>query len=103
MLAKVACQSLCQGSRAITVAVCESSGLLPLQRISGDSLMLYHILKPCYRKFRDTWCVEIDGRHVSLGEDCEVAYQRCHSLSGLTNGHVFSTAGEVRQVKVSSQ
>ncbi len=51
--------------------------------------MLYHVPKPFYRKSRDTWYVEIDGRQVNLGKDREVAFQRCHAFSGVTIGQIL--------------
>jgi hypothetical protein len=33
--------------------------------------MHYHVPKPFYRKSRDTWYVEVDGRQINLGKDRE--------------------------------
>ena len=42
--------------------------------------MHYHVPKPFYRKSRDTWYVEIDGRQISLGKDRESAFQRYYQI-----------------------
>jgi integrase len=54
--------------------------------------MLYHVPKPFYRKSRDTWYVEIDGRQVNLGKDREVAFQRYHSI--------MAAPGDTRSTRV---
>jgi integrase len=47
---------------------------------SGDSLMHYHVPKPFYRKSRNTWYVELNGRQVNLGNDRDDAFQRYHEI-----------------------
>ena len=42
--------------------------------------MHYHVPKPFYRKSRDTWYVEVDGRQINLGKDRESAFQRYHAI-----------------------
>ena len=42
--------------------------------------MHYHVPKPFYRKSRDTWYVEVDGRQINLGKDRELAFQRYHAI-----------------------
>ena len=42
--------------------------------------MHYHVPKPFYRKSRDTWYVEVDGRQINLGKDREIAFQRYHAI-----------------------
>lgn len=42
--------------------------------------MHYHVPKPFYRKSRDTWYVQVDGRQVNLGRDREAAFLRYHQL-----------------------
>jgi integrase len=42
--------------------------------------MHYHVPKPFYRKSRDTWYVEVDGRQINLGKDREAAFQRYHAI-----------------------
>lgn len=42
--------------------------------------MHYHVPKPFYRKSRDTWYVEVDGRQINLGKDRDIAYQRYHEI-----------------------
>ena len=42
--------------------------------------MHYHVPKPFYRKSRDTWYVEIDGRQINLGKDRDSAFQRYHEI-----------------------
>jgi hypothetical protein len=42
--------------------------------------MHYHIPKPFYRKSRDTWYVEVDGRQINLGKDRDAAFQRYHAI-----------------------
>ena len=42
--------------------------------------MHYHVPKPFYRKSRDTWYVEVDGRQINLGRDRETAFQRYHAI-----------------------
>ena len=42
--------------------------------------MHYHVPKPCYRKSRDTWYVQVDGHQVNLGRDREAAFLRYHQL-----------------------
>ena len=51
--------------------------------------MHYHVPKPFYRKSRDTWYVEVDGRQINLGKDRESAFQRYHAI--------MATPAEVRQ------
>lgn len=45
--------------------------------------MLYHVPKPFYRKSRNTWYVQIDGRQVNLGRDREAAFIRYHQLMAM--------------------
>ena len=42
--------------------------------------MHYHVPKPFYRKSRETWYVEIDGRQISLGKDRDAAFQQYHAI-----------------------
>ena len=42
--------------------------------------MHYHVPKPFYRKSRDTWYVEVDGRQINLGKDRKTAFQRYHAI-----------------------
>jgi len=42
--------------------------------------MLYHVPKPFYRKARDSWYVQINGRQINLGKDREAAFQRYHAI-----------------------
>ncbi len=42
--------------------------------------MHYHVPKPFYRKSRNTWYVELNGRQVNLGKDRDDAFQRYHEI-----------------------
>ena len=42
--------------------------------------MHYHVPKPFYRKSRETWYVEVDGRQISLGKDRDATFQRYHEI-----------------------
>lgn len=55
--------------------------------------MHYHVPKPFYRKSRDTWYVEVDGRQINLGKDRDAAFQRYHAI--------MAAPPEVRQAEVS--
>ena len=60
---------------ALTVAICESSGLLQLH--ASFRRRAYVLPR---RKSRDTWYVEVDGRQINLGKDREIAFQRYHPI-----------------------
>jgi integrase len=60
--------------------------------------MHYHVPKPFFRKSRDTWYVEVDGRQINLGKNRDAAFQRYHEIMAVPEHerqqrHVGSGAG----------
>ena len=80
-LTKVACQRLCQRSMALIgghLRVIRSAPVATFFPETRSCIITFP--KPFYRKSRDTWYVQIDGRQINLGKDRETAFQRYHAI-----------------------